>query len=737
MSTSDMSRRLAIIGGRLELDNDDIFGQLRTITGGRIAVFATASNYPDEVGAETVEELIELGFDAVEIPLYFANRKTTAFDPALIAVLNDYGHCYFTGGDQANIVNSLIQEGEETPMLTAIRALGKRGGLVAGSSAGAAMMSEHSIYGGVSLEGIISGVADAYEDPGILMDKGLSFFPYGIVDQHFIKRGRIGRLLVALHHTGERLGFGIDENTALFVEGNIASVHGELGVLLVEAFKPAFDPERNAHSGYRVSFLGIGDQYNLETGEITPAEGKAPLIHSEAAHQEPGNINRSVFGSYAFFEMFVRLAEGDPSVYDQEQGSAYDHESEQSITLTLARNQDTSGVWRKSVNKHYHYTLTHFDIEVQLADQTVQERQKWLARFTRDLVGDRNLLSPDARLVMTGGPLDEDQGRPVTEWICHFAQGKKVGIISAAAHDPELRASRYTRLFRDLGLEVIDLDITLDNSLYQSRNRDTLNQIASCEVLIFTGGSQQRLVDALLYHSEGSSLLKSVIQAYANGASLIGISGASSVFSRRMISGGTSYDALFFGRSIDVSQKGIDIEQGFNFFTHGMVDQNLYERYRLGRLIYACASEGEGLGFGILENSAMIAQGNGEALQAIGDEGFVVTDLKQASTGISEKYFSIENIKLTLIRPGQCYFPETGAVTGELPASAWRIEIDRLLDDLAFHVQREHRPVPEDDQVLGGLKLEAVEVEKNTYQLTLRMERDRASRNARLLNLDL
>ena len=51
------------------------------------------------------------------------------------------------------------------------------------------------------------------------MGTGLGFFPFGMVDQHFIKRGRLGRLVVAMAEAGVRRGFGIDENTALLVEG--------------------------------------------------------------------------------------------------------------------------------------------------------------------------------------------------------------------------------------------------------------------------------------------------------------------------------------------------------------------------------------------------------------------------------------------------------------------------------------------------------------------------------------
>ena len=75
---------LAMIGGRLESDNAPLFEALRARCGGRMAVLAMASGYPEEVGQELVEDFQRYGIDAELIPLFFENRTTAAFDPALI-----------------------------------------------------------------------------------------------------------------------------------------------------------------------------------------------------------------------------------------------------------------------------------------------------------------------------------------------------------------------------------------------------------------------------------------------------------------------------------------------------------------------------------------------------------------------------------------------------------------------------------------------------------------------------
>ena len=108
------------------------------------------------------------------------------------------GSVYFTGGDQAKILAALAPGGVRDPALTAIRAALDAGGLLAGSSAGAAMMSQPMILGGTSLEALVHGVTENPKEPGLLIGTGLGFFPFGMVDQHFIKRGRLGRLVVAM-----------------------------------------------------------------------------------------------------------------------------------------------------------------------------------------------------------------------------------------------------------------------------------------------------------------------------------------------------------------------------------------------------------------------------------------------------------------------------------------------------------------------------------------------------------
>jgi cyanophycinase len=208
-----------VIGGRIEDNNAAIFGEMHRLSGGRILVFRTASSEPVEVGKETVAAFRGHGFETEVAPLHSRRAARVAPAPALVERIAAYGSVYFTGGDPSNIVAALAPGGAETPVLAAIRAILARGGLLAGSSAGAAIMSQPMLLGGTSLEAVVHGINEDPDKPGLLIGTGLGFFPFGMVDQHFIKRGRLARLVVAMRAAGIRRGFGIDENTALLVEG--------------------------------------------------------------------------------------------------------------------------------------------------------------------------------------------------------------------------------------------------------------------------------------------------------------------------------------------------------------------------------------------------------------------------------------------------------------------------------------------------------------------------------------
>ena len=150
---------------------------------------------------------------------------------------------WFSGGDQLHTARLLLQpDGSDTPVLGRMRRLLSDGGVIGGSSAGAAIMSRTMIVRGDD-EGTLTlpvcTDAAAYCDNGgvspeqLLLSHGLGFLPGGIVDQHFNRRARLQRLLAAMEDAGENEGFGISEDTALEVSlsDRALRVHGSAYVM--------------------------------------------------------------------------------------------------------------------------------------------------------------------------------------------------------------------------------------------------------------------------------------------------------------------------------------------------------------------------------------------------------------------------------------------------------------------------------------------------------------------------
>jgi cyanophycinase len=119
-----------------------------------------------------------------------------------------------TGGDQSRLVKLLDRQG----LSEQIRDAWSRGVLVGGSSAGAAACAPTMIAGGMS-DGVL-------RRNSLLLDKGLCLLPSVIVDTHFAQRKRYNRLRAAVATLAGTIGVGLDEDTALVIEGHQARVVG-------------------------------------------------------------------------------------------------------------------------------------------------------------------------------------------------------------------------------------------------------------------------------------------------------------------------------------------------------------------------------------------------------------------------------------------------------------------------------------------------------------------------------
>ena len=149
-------------------------------------------------------------------------------NPKWIELVRGARGVYFAGGAQERIVDTLMPGGKVTPLLQAVWDVYRSGGVVAGSSAGAAIMSATMIRDGEDMMSLMKGSIR----PGKEIDRGLGFVGDGLfTDQHFLRRGRIGRLLPVMVATGYTRGLGVEENTAAIVHNDEVEVVGAGGAL--------------------------------------------------------------------------------------------------------------------------------------------------------------------------------------------------------------------------------------------------------------------------------------------------------------------------------------------------------------------------------------------------------------------------------------------------------------------------------------------------------------------------
>lgn len=639
---------LALIGGRFEPDNQALYAALRSHSDGRIAVLSMASGYPEEVGEETVDEFRDQGFYAELVPIFHETRNASPFDPALIERLHAFGSVFFTGGDQSRIVSTLVQGGTETPALTAVRELHRRGGLIAGSSAGAAVMSGPMILGGTSLHAVAQGIDDR---PGAADDvdrfrlgTGLGFFTAGMVDQHFLARGRIGRLICAARATGNALAFGIDENSAMIVCGERADVVGETGVVFVDLRKARFDAADRFARDIRISYLDDGDGIDLRRGKPLPAADKKRTRVTRASYTSRAPVRRNAFAGYGLHDLMLRLVEADPGSYRQDSADAFDPITGTEVTLTLTRKPRKSRALRAVRNGEIRYSALDFQLDIDRVQLDACP-----------LPQSNQVLRPDpaetSRLVLLGDAPMGWSDTAQTALRRHLLE--PVGILATASGEPAAMADRYIDWLNRAGLRCEVLPIGLHNIERASRDRSLLRSIDRMGSLLLTGGDQRRLTEALLHCADATPVLHSLVTAYERGTPVIAVAAAASALGERMIAEGDSVAAFRYGSTEDAGGSGVIVERGIGLSDIGLFDQHFSRRHRLGRLLMACAEQHLPFGFGLCEGAGMVIHGDGAEIEAIGNPGVVVAELDLKRVALAPDNPDPTGIRLHILEAGR------------------------------------------------------------------------------------
>lgn len=286
---------LLIIGGALRPDNAAVWEKMVQLSGGKgakIAVFPSAASSPEKSGKKLVSILQRYGANAFLVPLAvkwpdMAYQKV-AQDAELAAQVAASGGVYFAGGDQGRITQALkTPDGAPTAMLKAVWQVYQRGGVIGGSSAGAAIMSSTMFYDAQAvLPTLQNGVTDGKE-----IAPGLGFIGDDVfIDQHAIIRGRFARMLPVMLKKQYKLGLGVDENTAMWVKGRReVEIIGYKGAILLDLSAASVDAKLHAFnlSNAKISYLDAGDKFDLASKQLTPAADKEALDASKPYFSTP------------------------------------------------------------------------------------------------------------------------------------------------------------------------------------------------------------------------------------------------------------------------------------------------------------------------------------------------------------------------------------------------------------------------------------------------------------------
>lgn len=253
---------IPIGGGEDKGTNPSILKRFVEIAGGKdadIVVFPTASRM-EETGP--IYEEIFGGLGAAVVSTIPISSREDCNNPAFVKRCENATGIFITGGNQLRL--STILGG--TDVAQTIRRSNARGIPVAGTSAGASIMSEHMMAGGDSDASPSEG--------GAVLAPGLGLTNAAVIDQHFSQRYRLGRLLSAIALNPFLLGIGIDEDTAAFIDGHgLIEIVGSGTVTIVDGRDLKYCSAHSAGSKQALGMLGLkldilqeGCHYDLNTG---------------------------------------------------------------------------------------------------------------------------------------------------------------------------------------------------------------------------------------------------------------------------------------------------------------------------------------------------------------------------------------------------------------------------------------------------------------------------------------
>jgi cyanophycinase len=208
----------------------------------RIEVVTTASMIPQEVGPIYIASFAMLNCHNVGI--MDIRTPEDARQPEYLARLLAADVIMFSGGNQSRL-RQMFGESDFLDTMTR-RYYAEPNFVIAGTSAGAMAMSQHMIRGG--------SVPDALLKGAVKMGIGLNLAPLAIIDSHFVKRGRFGRLIEAVALYPKLIGIGLGEDTGVLItEGHLVETIGSNLVIILDGHELAHNNVAAAKKGTTLS----------------------------------------------------------------------------------------------------------------------------------------------------------------------------------------------------------------------------------------------------------------------------------------------------------------------------------------------------------------------------------------------------------------------------------------------------------------------------------------------------
>jgi len=260
-----MGHLVIIGGGSRPPEMIELMARLAGGEDANLIIIPAASSEPEDVGAYQTAQFKEYGCGTVS---YILPTVETADSDSLAAIVRNASGVFFSGGDQRRLTRVLLG----SKVLAEIKALYERGGLVAGTSAGAAVMSDSMITGDERKYPESDDSFSTIEADNVITTAGFGFMTGVVIDQHFVARKRYNRMISLMLEYPDLRGIGIDESTAIWVKPDSTfEVIGESCVVFFDPTAARIEVRENHRLGADNLMLDVllpGERVDLRTWEV-------------------------------------------------------------------------------------------------------------------------------------------------------------------------------------------------------------------------------------------------------------------------------------------------------------------------------------------------------------------------------------------------------------------------------------------------------------------------------------